>query len=290
MNLITQELKHLSQDYYIVERAIQYLDKHHRQQPTLEEIARHVHMSEYHFQRLFKRWVGISPKRFLQFVTKEHAKQMLAERHGILDVAFLSGLSSPGRLYDLFVSCEAVTPGEYKSAGEGLTIQYGIHPSPFGNCLIAVTERGICGLVFLAEDTRDPSPQDYFQQWSKATFRAGFDTTQSYINQIFGVFERKNVQQIPIYLHGTNFQIMVWEALMKIPSGQVVTYEDIAFQIGMPSASRAVGNAVARNSIPVIIPCHRVIRKTGVYGKYRYGSERKRAMLGWEFAATEKKQ
>lgn len=287
MDTEERKFEHLSQDYYIVESAIQFVDENYGDQPTLEDIAQHVNLSVYHFQRLFKRWVGISPKRFLQFITKEHAKRMLEARHGMLDVTYQTGLSSPGRLHDLFVTCEAVTPGEYRAAGEGLTIRYGIHPTPFGNSLISVTERGICGLVFLRKDAADVNPYAYFPQWEKAKFQVDMVATRSYIRQIFNVFGRKEVQPLPIYLNGTNFQIKVWEALMKIPAGQVVTYEEIAFQIGMPGASRAVGNAVARNSIPVIIPCHRVIRKTGVYGKYRYGSARKRAMLAWEFAGAD---
>ena len=287
MDTEERKFEHLSQDYYIVESAIQFVDENYGDQPTLEDIAQHVNLSVYHFQRLFKRWVGISPKRFLQFITKEHAKRMLEARHGMLDVTYQTGLSSPGRLHDLFVTCEAVTPGEYRAAGEGLTIRYGIHPTPFGNSLISVTERGICGLVFLNKDATDVNPSAYFPQWKKAKFQFDMVATRSYIRQIFNVIDRKDEQPLPIYLHGTNFQIKVWEALMKIPAGQVVTYEEIAFQIGMPGASRAVGNAVARNSIPVIIPCHRVIRKTGVYGKYRYGSARKRAMLAWEFAGAD---
>ena len=287
MDTEERKFEHLSQDYYIVESAIQFVDENYGDQPTLEDIAQHVNLSVYHFQRLFKRWVGISPKRFLQFITKEHAKRMLEARHGMLDVTYQTGLSSPGRLHDLFVTCEAVTPGEYRAAGEGLTIRYGIHPTPFGNSLISVTERGICGLVFLNKDATDVNPSLYFPQWKKAKFQVDMVATRSYIRQIFSVIDRKDEQPLPIYLHGTNFQIKVWEALMKIPAGQVVTYEEIAFQIGMPGASRAVGNAVARNSIPVIIPCHRVIRKTGVYGKYRYGSARKRAMLAWEFAGAD---
>lgn len=272
----------LCRDYERVEAAIRYLEAHHEEQPGLTGIARAAGLSEYHFQRLFSRWVGISPKRFLQFLTKEHAKALIEGSDSLLDTTFGSGLSSPGRLHDLFVTCEAVTPGEYKKKGDGLEIRYGLHPSPFGECLLAVTERGICALTFVQDADRREPVADLERQWPRAVIRKDPKTTAGLLEHVFG-FPRDN-PPAPLYLFvkGTNFQIKVWEALLKIPLGKAVTYEDIARHIGLPRAARAVGNAVGRNPIPFIIPCHRVIRKMGVFGHYGGGPARKKAMLGWE--------
>jgi len=272
----------LSRDYERVEAAIRYLETHHERQPGLADIARAAGLSEYHFQRLFSRWVGISPKRFLQFLTKEHAKALIEGSDSLLDTTFDSGLSSPGRLHDLFVNCEAVTPGEYKSKGAGLDIRYGLHPSPFGECLLAATERGICALSFVRDGNRRGPVADLERQWPRATIRRDPKATAGLRDRIFGY--PRNHPPAPLYLFvkGTNFQIKVWEALIKIPLGRAVTYEDIAQHIGMPKAARAVGNAVGRNPIPFLIPCHRVIRKMGEFGNYGGGPARKKAMLGWE--------
>jgi len=272
----------LCRDYERVEAAIRFLETHLENQPGLSDIARAAGLSEYHFQRLFSRWVGISPKRFLQFLTKEHAKALIEGSDSILDTTLDSGLSSPGRLHDLFVTCEAVTPGEYKKKGAGLEIRYGLHPSPFGECLLAVTERGICALTFVQDEDRQEPLADLERQWPRAAIRRDPKATAGLLAQVFG-FPRDN-PPAPLYLFvkGTNFQIKVWEALLKIPLGRAVTYEDIARHIGLPRAARAVGNAVGRNPIPFLIPCHRVIRKMGVFGYYGGGPARKKAMLGWE--------
>jgi AraC family transcriptional regulator of adaptative response/methylated-DNA-[protein]-cysteine methyltransferase len=271
-------------DYERVETAIRYIEAHHEAQPGLTEIARAAQMSDYHFQRLFSRWVGISPKRFLQFLTKEHAKNLIRHSGTVLDTTFDSGLSSPGRLHDLFVNCEAVTPGEYKKRGAGLEIRYGFHPSPFGECLLAMTDRGICALTFVQDGDRARPVADLKKQWPQAAIRIAPQASAGLLDRIFGYPHDHPPAPLYLFVKGTNFQIKVWEALLKIPLGRAVTYEDIARHIGMPKASRAVGNAVGRNPIPFLIPCHRVIRKTGVLGHYGGGPARKKAMLGWESA------
>jgi AraC family transcriptional regulator of adaptative response/methylated-DNA-[protein]-cysteine methyltransferase len=276
-----------AEDYYRIEQALVYLELHFTEQPGLQEVAASVHLSEYHFQRLFTRWVGISPKRFLQYLTKEYAKRLLENSHSLLDAAYESGLSGPSRLHDLFVTCEAVTPGEYKRAGENLEISYGFQPTPFGDCMLAVTERGICNLAFLQENDRQKVLQGLQKKWKNARLREDTQVTQPLIRQVFASVSGESPAPLRLYLEGTNFQIKVWEALLRIPPGSLVTYQDIALSIGSPAAIRAVGNAVARNPIPVLIPCHRVIRKMGDFGGYRWGTARKKALLGWEMAKKE---
>lgn len=273
-----------SLDYQRIEQAINYLGQSFREQPDLRDVARRVHLSEYHFQRLFRRWAGISPKRFLQFLTVEHAKKLLDESSDLLRVTYDSGLSSPGRLHDLFVNTEAVTPGEFKKRGEGVEITFGVHTSPFGDCLLAMTERGICSLSFISSSERTRAIKLLKSKWSKATFRENSRATQPAFDQIFNQKKNGVARKVNLFLQGTNFQIKVWEALLKIPSGFLLSYEDIAAMIGKPGASRAVGNAISNNPIAYAIPCHRVIRKVGVIGDYRWGSARKKAMLAWEAA------
>ena len=276
--------KQLAQDYLKVEEAIKFIENNRGAQPSLNDVADSVGLSTSHFQRLFSRWVGISPKRFLQYLTKEYAKQLLEGSTNILDATFEAGLSSPGRLHDLFISCEAVTPGQYRDRGAGTEIAYGIHASPFGDCLLGKTARGICWLTFV----RDRSEKELIHTmqgfWKNATIIPDTAGTAALIHQIFHFSENENPAALHLYVQGTNFQIKVWEALLKIPLGRAVTYEDIARHIGMPKAARAVGNAVGHNPIPFLIPCHRVIRKTGVFGYYGGGPARKKAMLGWEAA------
>ena len=269
--------------YPIIEKALLFLDANAQARPSLADVAASVGMSEFHFQRLFTRWAGVSPKRFLQFQTLEHAKQLLREPRSLLDVTYEAGLSSPGRLHDLFVSVDAVTPGEFKRGGEGLTIDFGRHESPFGECLIAVTERGVCALAFASED--GDVLEDLRARWPNAVLREQSAATAWYARRIFGGLET-SVHEAPLRLHlrGTNFQLKVWEALLRFPAGGVTTYEQIATAIGSPSATRAVGAAVGANPVAYLIPCHRVIRKTGAFGNYRWGPARKRAMLGWEAA------
>ncbi len=277
-------LEQLSRDYERVETAIRFLERNVDKQPSLNEIASSIGLSEFHFQRLFSRWVGISPKRFLQFLTKEYAKQMLMDSPNVLEATFDSGLSSAGRLYDLFVTCEAVTPGEYKRKGEGLTIHYGFHPTPFGQCLLAVTQRGICALMFVRDNDSVSLAGWLKKQWPKSTLVHDPSRVKPFVQRIFIFSGDNEPAPLHLYVRGTNFQIKVWEALLKIPLGKVVTYEDIARHIGLPQAARAVGNAVGKNPIPFLIPCHRVIRKLGEFGYYGGGPSRKKAILGWEAA------
>ena len=275
----------LSEDYQRVEQTIRFLEQNYRRQPELKEVAESIHLSEYHFQRLFTRWVGISPKRFLQFLTKENAKAMLENSHGILEAAYNSGLSGPGRLHDLFVATEAVTPGEFKHKGAGLTIRYGFHLSPFGKCLLGVTGRGICHLAFVQPGGGSQALVELQKAWPEARLQEDLQATRPLIGQIFNLSEQTGV--LGLHLCGTNFQIKVWEALLRIPPGTVVSYEDLAVSVGMPHAARAVGHAVGSNPVPVLIPCHRVIRKSGEFGNYHYGAARKKAMLGWEMAYSQ---
>ncbi len=286
MEIQLNNYSQLAEDYQRIEQAIRYLEEHFLEQPDLSAAANSIGLSEYHFQRLFTRWVGISPKRFLQFLTKEHAKALLRRPVDLLEATYASGLSSPGRLHDLFVACEAVTPGEYKTHGAGLNIQYGFHQTPFGECLLARTPRGVCALAFVEPDGREQALKDLQVKWRSARLEENPSATAPLVAQIFQAPDAR-VGTMSLLLNGTNFQIKVWEALLRIPSGAVVTYEDIALSIGMPRAARAVSNAVASNPVAVLIPCHRVIRKDGEFGGYHYGTARKKALLGWEMAQAE---
>jgi len=274
----------LSDDYARIEQVIYYLEKNTSAQPGLGEIAASIHLSEYHFQRLFTRWVGISPKRFLQFLTKENAKRLLAKSATIMDAAYQVGLSSPGRLHDLFITWEAVTPGEYKQRGAGLTINYGFHPTPFGEILLGVTVRGICNLSFVTPAGRSETFEAFRKNWPQARLVEKPSITEPYIERIFKSNGSSSSQALHLYLNGSKFQLKVWEALLRIPSGSVVSYGDIASYLGEPKASRAVGNALAHNPVALIIPCHRVIQSLGEFGNYHYGQARKAALLGWEMA------
>jgi len=272
------------QDYRLVEQALHYLEAHYLEQPNLKEIAAHLHLSEYHFQKLFTRWAGISPKRFLQYLSKEQAKKLIAESASLLEAAYESGLSSPGRLHDLFITTEAVTPGEYRKQGQGLEIVYGFHPTPFGECLLGVTSRGVCDLIFVEGDDRRSALEALRRRWGRARLRPDERQTASLVEQIFKPLAGGGQGSLALYLKGTNFQIKVWEALLRIPPGSLASYEQIAVLIGQPRAARAVGSAIAANPLPVLIPCHRVIRKLGEFGGYRYGVARKKALLGREMA------
>jgi len=279
-----------AEDYRRIEQAIRYLDANRERQPDLNEVAESVHLSPYHFQRLFTRWVGVSPKRFTQYLTKEHARELLDRSQDVLTTAYESSLSSPGRLHDLFITWEAVTPGEYRRHGAGLEILFGFHPTPFGECLLALSPRGVSSLVFLQDGNRQAAQAELEQRWSKARLVHDQAKTAPMISPIFSFFKGSSTGRIDLHLLGTGFQLKVWEALLRVPSGSVVSYEDIAVQIGLPGAARAVGNAIGRNPLPVIIPCHRVIRKTGEIGGYRWGPARKKALLGWEMAWSENAQ
>jgi AraC family transcriptional regulator of adaptative response/methylated-DNA-[protein]-cysteine methyltransferase len=269
-------------DYQRIERAITFLREHYLERPDLASVARQVHLSEYHFQRVFSRWAGISPKKFLQFLTVEDAKQQLAESKSLLDATLDLGLSSPGRLHDLFVTIEAVTPGEFKSRGAGLEVRYGFHSTRFGNCLLAVTDRGICGLQFVDDGGQTDSVRALKQSLSSARWIEQPAITAPIVDRIFR--RSGNGGPLTLLVVGTNFQVKVWEALLRIPSGAVASYETVGRWVRKPNADRAIGNAVAHNPIAYLIPCHRVIRKTGVIGDYRWGAARKQAILAWESA------
>ncbi|WP_435352777.1 methylated-DNA--[protein]-cysteine S-methyltransferase [Emticicia sp. SJ17W-69] len=270
-------------DYRRIEKAIQFIEENFQTQPSLKEIADHVALSEFHFNRLFSKWAGTSPQRFMRFLTKEFAKEKLSESSNLLEATFESGLSSSSRLHDLFVTYEAMTPAEFKSKGAGLTIHYGIHESPFGDCLIAITERGITDFRFFENEDKDLIIKELQQDFEKAKLIFDNNFTKPFIEQIF--YETQNANQpITLLMRGTNFQIKVWEALLKIPFGQMVSYETIANAIGKPTAQRAVGTAIGSNRLGFIIPCHRVLQKVGGIGGYRWGITRKKAILGWEMA------
>jgi AraC family transcriptional regulator of adaptative response/methylated-DNA-[protein]-cysteine methyltransferase len=279
-------MRALSDDYLRIENAIIFLDKNFRERPDLRTIAASVNLSEYHFQRLFRRWAGISPKQFLQFLTLGYAKQLLKESKSLLDVTYESGLSSPGRLHDLFVTIDAVSPGEFKRQGAGLSITYGFHDSPFGDCFLASTGRGICALAFATRGGRPQMLRDFKTRWQEAKLSENPKLTQPVLERIFRPAKNGSPYQVDLFLRGTNFQVRVWEALLKIPMGTVVSYGDIARHIGEAGASQAVGNAVGQNPVAFLIPCHRVIRSAGVIGEYRGGTARKKALLAWEAAQT----
>ncbi len=282
MNKVNGRLRRTT-DFERIERAIRYLEENYRQQPGLKEIAQGAGLSEFHFQRLFRRWAGISPKRFLQYLTAGHAARLLRESRTNLDAAYDSGLSGGGRLHDLLVNFHAVTPGELKRAGAGLTIQYGFHPSPFGECLIGVTTRGVCHLGFLPPADRRAALTELVAEWPHARLEEAPRVTAPLARRLF-THVNGNSPSIDLHVHGTNFQIKVWEALLRIPPGGVVSYEDLARHIQAPRAVRAVANAVAHNPVAWLIPCHRVIRKSGALGGYRWGETRKKVLLAWEAA------
>lgn len=272
-----------SVDYVRVEKAIRFIDENFRRQPALGEIARSVGLSEYHFQRLFRRWAGVSPKRFLQFVTAEHARSLLRDSHSVLGAAYETGLSGPGRLHDLMVSIEAMTPGEVRRQGAGIVVSYGYHPSPFGDCLVAMTERGLCGLAFVGDSGRTGVLEELRERWPAATLREDSTGTAAVVKRIFST-TTTGPEPLPLFLQGTNYQVKVWEALLRIPPGAVATYESIAEAVDSKKAARAVGAAIGRNPVGYVIPCHRAIHKTGGFGAYHWGAARKRAILGWEAA------
>lgn len=275
-------LEFSTRDYDRIARAIEYLRRNAGRQPDLSAVARHMHLSDHHFQRLFTRWAGVSPKRFLQYLTVEHAKARLLASRSVLDLAGEVGLSGPGRLHDLFVSLEAMSPGEYRGGGAGLAIRYGIHASPFGRAVLAVSPRGICGLRF---PERDEDVANLVRRdWPHAELRRDDTGTAALATRLFTPLASRPGAPLAVLVKGSNFQVKVWRALLELPSGAVATYGEIARRIGHPGAARAVGSAVGANPVAWLIPCHRVIRESGALGGYRWGLERKAAMLGWEAA------
>jgi AraC family transcriptional regulator of adaptative response/methylated-DNA-[protein]-cysteine methyltransferase len=270
-------------DYRRIERAIRFIDAHVVDQPSLEDVAREIGLSPFHAQRLFTRWAGISPKRFLGLLTVGHAKAALQAGESVLDATYEVGLSGPSRLHDLFVSYEAMTPGEYKLQGASLVIRYGVHPTPFGDALLLATERGIAGLSFV-EGSLDEALEEARAAWPLSRLVEDRTTTASLIGPLF---DGRGGAPARLLLKGTNFQVKVWSALLRVPPGRVVSYMDLASAIGQPRAVRAVGNALAHNPVGFVVPCHRVIRATGALGDYRWGQVRRRALLAWEAARAE---
>ena len=268
--------------YELIEAAMAWLADMRAEQPSLEELADHIGYAPAHLQKTFTQWVGISPKRFLSYLTLDYAKARLAESGSVLDAALDSGLSGPGRLHDLFVAHEAITPGDYKRRGEGLTIRWGWHPSPFGQALVMQTERGLCGLAFATEN-RTAVFENMAARWPAARVIQDRQATAGLAAAIFGA----GGERIPLHLSGTNFQIRVWEALLRIPDGALVPYQWVAQAIGQPKAARAVGAAIGRNPISYLIPCHRAILSNGYLRNYEWGLPRKMAMIGWEASRRE---
>jgi AraC family transcriptional regulator of adaptative response/methylated-DNA-[protein]-cysteine methyltransferase len=282
MNCTTNAVFCNSEDYERIAQAIAFMRQNHLSQPDLATVAQHVHLSEYHFQRLFAKWAGISPKRFLQYLTVEYAKSKIAQTKSLLDLALDAGLSSSGRLHDLFVNLEAMSPGEFKAGGVGLQIRYGIHDTPFGSSLIATTARGICNLHFLDAIDEQNAEKSLRLEWRKAEIIRNQQATKEVIDHIFNPSDFSISKPLTLFVKGTNFQIQVWRALLRAPFGSITTYQNVADTIGRSTAARAVGNAVGNNPIAYLIPCHRVIRESGELGGYRWGMERKTIILGWE--------
>jgi len=271
--------------YDLMAAALRYIEARQDEQPSLEDVAAAIGLSPAHFQRVFSQWVGISPKRYLQHLTLDHAKRLLRERHSVLDATYASGLSAPSRLHDLFLRWEAMTPGEYARNGKGLAIAWGWFPSPFGDALAMGTDRGICGMAFSAEQGRDRTFADMRGRWPAAEFHEDPGALAPWITAAFAPNGAEG--KIHLQLIGAPFQIKVWEALLSVPQGHVTTYSDIARSIGNPKAVRAVGTAVGRNPISWLIPCHRALRRDGELGGYHWGLPLKRAMLAFESARQE---
>ncbi|MBS1688895.1 MAG: methylated-DNA--[protein]-cysteine S-methyltransferase [Bacteroidetes bacterium] len=272
-------------NYERIEEAIGYIKEHFKDQPSLEEVAEKIHLSPFHFQRIFTEWAGVSPKKFLQYLTIDHAKKMLSAQATLFDTAIDSGLSGTSRLHDLFVKIEGMTPGEYKNGGEALSINYSFAETPFGNILVASTTKGICHIGFA--DNEEEGLIALQKAFPNATYRRMTDMIQQNALYIF-THDWSRLEEIKLHLKGTAFQIKVWETLLKIPVGSLTTYGNIAKELQQPTASRAVGTAVGDNPVAFLIPCHRVIRSSGEFGQYHWGSSRKTAIIGWEAAFTHK--
>ncbi|MGC1240002.1 MAG: methylated-DNA--[protein]-cysteine S-methyltransferase [Chryseosolibacter sp.] len=281
--ILSTEQNHIN--YQRIEQAIQYLQQNFMRQPELGEVAEKVHLSPFHFQRIFTEWAGISPKRFLQFLTTGYLKEKLKVSQNLEEAAAAAGLSSQSRVYDLFTTLEAVTPAEYRQHGSGIRIEYGFHATPFGNCLLGVTERGICWMSFISSDQDGRHALEEMKAcWHNSVFHENVELTS---DVIANVFDAAPADKLHLFVKGTNFQVKVWEALLRIPPGALTTYQDIARRINNPGALQAVGTAVGSNMIAYLIPCHRVIRKDGILGEYRWSAARKKSMIGWEMARND---
>jgi AraC family transcriptional regulator of adaptative response/methylated-DNA-[protein]-cysteine methyltransferase len=270
-------------NYYRIEKALGFLTAHYREQPDLDQIAASVYMSPFHFQRIFTDWVGISPKKFVQYLTLDYLRGKIRQTENMMQAADEAGLSSQSRVNELFVRIEGVSPQQYKSSGKGLEIFYGYHASPFGLCFIAVATQGICALKFIDEEKSRNEFEIFSAQWQFASLVHKPTFTQGYIKKIFGPPDGR-VEDLQVLVKGTDFQVKVWEALVNIPFGSVSSFQQIARTIGKPEASRAVGSAVGANHILYLIPCHRIISADGTMGNYHFGKARKMAMIGWELS------
>lgn len=273
-----------NKDYVRVAEAIRFLRAHCKNQPNLAALSEHLELSEFHVQKLFNRWAGISPKRFLQFLTVEYAKQQMTNTGDLLGLSLEAGLSGPGRLHDLFVTMEAMSPGEFKHAADGVRISYGIGETPFGRALTATTSRGLCHLAFIDDGGEDEAINQLTESWPLAHFERNVAASENLLTQIFDNAPRVKQQPLSLWVCGSNFQIQVWRAMLRIPFAGLLNYQQMAGYLGMPKAARAVGNAIARNPIAYLIPCHRVLRQTGHFGKYRWREDRKAAIVAWEAA------
>lgn len=280
--LLQRDVTPEGSDYEIVRRVIEKISLDYRDQPSLEEIAQEVGDTPTGLQKLFTRWAGLSPKAFLQAVTLDHARRLLDSGMPLLDAALELGMSGPGRLHDLFVTHEAISPGEYKARGAGLTMRYGFHISPFGQALIMVTERGLAGLAFCDAGEERAAFEDMASRWPNADYVEDMAATAPYAARVFEPSRWRADEPLRVVLIGTDFQVRVWDALLKIPMGRACAYSDIAGTIGKPSASRAVGAAVGANPVSFVVPCHRAVGKSGALTGYHWGLTRKRAILGWE--------
>jgi AraC family transcriptional regulator of adaptative response/methylated-DNA-[protein]-cysteine methyltransferase len=275
-----------AEDYGVVRRAIAYISEHWREQPEIERIADAAGVSSADLHHLFRRWAGLTPKAFLQAITLQRARELLRASASVLDAAYEVGLSGPGRLHDLFVTHEAMSPGEWKSGGQGLTIRYGFHPSPFGTALVMATDRGLAGLAFADPGEEEAALADMRSRWPRAAYLQYADRTVALARRIFDPKLWRPDRPLRIVLIGTDFELRVWETLLGIPMGRASTYSDIAKKLGKPNAARAVGAAVGKNPISFVVPCHRVLGKSGDITGYHWGLTRKRAMLGWEAGQT----
>ncbi len=274
-----------ARDYELIRRAIAFLSQSWTEQPSLDRLAAHLGLSPAHCQKLFKRWCGLSPKEFVQAITVDHARALLEGSASVFDAALEVGLSGAGRLHDLFVSHEAMTPGDFKRRGEGLDLAYGFHASPFGDALLIATDRGVAGLAFVDEDkgqSRQDVLAEMMSRWPKGRFAEAPNKTAPHAKQIFSPATWSKDRPVRLVMIGTDFEVRVWETLLRIPMGRAVSYSNIARHLGQPTASRAVGSAVGRNPISFVVPCHRVLRGDGSLGGYHWGLTRKRALIGWE--------
>ncbi len=269
-------------DYDSVRRAIAFISEHWRAQPAIESMADAAGVTPDELHHLFRRWAGLTPKAFMQALTLDHAKGLLRDSASVLDAALESGLSGPGRLHDLFVTHEAMSPGEWKSGGAGLTVAYGFHPSPFGSALVMTTERGLAGLAFADPGEEEAALDDLRSRWPKARYGEDKERTGPIARRIFDPTLWRPDRPLRVVLIGTDFEVRVWETLLGIPMGRATTYSDVAAKLGKPNAARAVGAAVGRNPVSFVVPCHRVVGKSGDLTGYHWGLTRKRAILGWE--------